>query len=61
MKSANILETIGNTPHVRVNRLFGDQAEVMRRRLRYFSIRRIATSHHGSAPWIIDSFSSGKR
>lgn len=27
MKAANILETIGNTPHVRVNRLFGD-AEV---------------------------------
>ena len=24
MKAANILETIGNTPHVRVNRLFGD-------------------------------------
>ena len=28
MKAANILETIGNTPHVRVNRLFGDNAEV---------------------------------
>jgi len=28
MKAANILETIGNTPHVRVNRLFGDEAEV---------------------------------
>ena len=27
MKAANILETIGNTPHVRINRLFGD-AEV---------------------------------
>jgi cysteine synthase A len=27
VKAANILETIGNTPHVRVNRLFGD-AEV---------------------------------
>jgi cysteine synthase A len=27
MKAGNILETIGNTPHVRVNRLFGD-AEV---------------------------------
>jgi cysteine synthase A len=27
MKAANILETIGNTPHIRVNRLFGD-AEV---------------------------------
>jgi len=27
MRAANILETIGNTPHVRVNRLFGD-AEV---------------------------------
>jgi cysteine synthase len=24
MKAANILETIGNTPHVRLNRLFGD-------------------------------------
>src|SRR5436305_11770734 len=28
MKAATILETIGNTPHVRVNRLFGDSAEV---------------------------------
>jgi cysteine synthase len=28
MKAANILETIGNTPHVRVNRLFGPNAEV---------------------------------
>jgi cysteine synthase len=28
MKAANILETIGNTPHVRVNRLFGPGAEV---------------------------------
>ena len=27
MKAANILETIGNTPHIKVNRLFGD-AEV---------------------------------
>ncbi|WP_164114397.1 cysteine synthase A [Sphingorhabdus sp. Alg239-R122] len=24
MKAANILETIGNTPHIRINRLFGD-------------------------------------
>lgn len=28
MKVANILETIGNTPHVRINRLFGGRAEV---------------------------------
>jgi len=28
MKAANILETIGNTPHIRINRLFGDSAEV---------------------------------
>ena len=28
MKAQNILETIGNTPHVRLNRLFGDKAEV---------------------------------
>jgi cysteine synthase A len=28
MKASSILETIGNTPHVRVNRLFGDNAEV---------------------------------
>ena len=28
MKVANILETIGNTPHIRVNRLFGDRADV---------------------------------
>jgi cysteine synthase len=28
MKAANILETIGNTPHIRVNRLFGAGADV---------------------------------
>jgi cysteine synthase A len=28
MKARSILETIGNTPHVRVNRLFGPHAEV---------------------------------
>jgi cysteine synthase A len=28
MKAATILETIGNTPHVRINRLFGRNAEV---------------------------------
>ena len=28
MKAANILETIGNTPHIRINRLFGDKREV---------------------------------
>ena len=28
MRAANILETIGNTPVVRINRLFGDRAEV---------------------------------
>ena len=28
MKANNILETIGNTPHIRINRLFGDAAEV---------------------------------
>ncbi|MBA3667250.1 MAG: cysteine synthase A [Sphingomonas sp.] len=28
MKAATILETIGNTPHIRLNRLFGDKAEV---------------------------------
>ena len=28
MKAANIIETIGNTPHVRLNRLFGDRAEI---------------------------------
>ena len=28
MKAANILETIGNTPHIRINRLFGGRAEV---------------------------------
>ncbi len=25
MKAANILQTIGNTPHIRINRLFGDR------------------------------------
>jgi cysteine synthase A len=28
MKARNILETIGNTPHVKINRLFGDKNEV---------------------------------
>ena len=28
MKANNILATIGNTPHVRINRLFGDGHEV---------------------------------
>ena len=28
MKANNILETIGNTPHVRINKLFGDSHEV---------------------------------
>jgi len=28
MKAANILETIGNTPHIRINRLFGENSEV---------------------------------
>ena len=28
MKANSILDTIGNTPHIRVNRLFGDRAEV---------------------------------
>ena len=28
MKAINILETIGNTPHVRINRLFGNDHEV---------------------------------
>ena len=28
MKANSILETIGNTPHIRLNRLFGDKAEV---------------------------------
>src|SRR3954447_21458196 len=28
MKAQNILETIGNTPHVRINKLFGDEHEV---------------------------------
>ena len=28
MKAANILETIGNTPHVKINRLFPDNIQV---------------------------------
>ena len=28
MKANNILETIGNTPHLKINRLFGDKANV---------------------------------
>lgn len=28
MRAENILQTIGNTPHVRINRLFGERAEV---------------------------------
>ena len=39
----------------------GDHAEVMSRRLAYLIIRRIAVSHHGSAPCIMQSLSSGKR
>jgi cysteine synthase A len=28
MKASSILDTVGNTPHIRINRLFGDRAEV---------------------------------
>ena len=28
MKASSVLDTIGNTPHIRVNRLFGERAEV---------------------------------
>src|SRR5262245_48833245 len=28
LNAANILETIGNTPHVRINRLFGEFTEI---------------------------------
>ena len=28
MKATNVLETIGNTPHIRINRLFGKDAQV---------------------------------
>jgi len=28
MKAASILETIGRTPHIRINRLFGDRHQV---------------------------------
>jgi cysteine synthase A len=28
MKANTILDTIGNTPHVRINRLFGDTHQV---------------------------------
>ena len=28
MKASSILDTIGGTPHIRINRLFGDSAEV---------------------------------
>ena len=28
MKAANVLELIGNTPHVRINKLFGSDYEV---------------------------------
>ena len=28
MKANSILDTIGNTPHIRLNRMFGDKAEV---------------------------------
>ncbi len=28
MKASSILDTIGNTPHIRINRLFGESAEV---------------------------------
>ena len=28
MKVTNIIETVGNTPHIRINRLFGTSHEV---------------------------------
>ncbi len=28
MKAKNILETIGNTPHLKINKLFGNKANV---------------------------------
>ena len=28
MRANSILQTIGNTPHIRINRLFGPQAQV---------------------------------
>jgi cysteine synthase A len=28
MKTDNVLQTIGNTPHIRINRLFGDTHKV---------------------------------
>ena len=28
MKASNILETIGDTPHIRINRLFADRPQV---------------------------------
>jgi cysteine synthase A len=28
MKANSVLETVGNTPHIRINRLYGDKAEV---------------------------------
>jgi len=28
MKAHNVLETIGNTPHIRINRLFGNTHQV---------------------------------
>ena len=40
---------------------FGDQAEVISRRFLYFSMSRMAVSHHGSAPWIMQRRNSGKR
>jgi cysteine synthase A len=28
VRADNVLQTIGNTPHIRLNRLFGDRVEV---------------------------------
>src|SRR5689334_14116176 len=39
----------------------GAHADVISRRFAYLIISRIAVSHHGSAPCIMHSFSSGKR
>ena len=54
MKAANILETIGNTPHIRLNRLFDGKAEVWIKSERSnpaASIKdRIAKRRHKSEP-----------
>ena len=42
MKADSILQTIGKTPHVRINRLFGDRAEVAQHGVERVELEEVA-------------------